>query len=599
MNANAICLISAALAILAGSAFAQLPHFHVAIDGNDAWSGRLVSPNAGRTDGPFATIARARDATRPMPEIDDESGLRAVVVVGRGRHFLAEPLTLGERDSGIRYAAAPGEKPALSGGRRISGFKTTPAGLWTVEIPHAKDGKWPFNELFVNGQRRPRARHPNSGYMRVNKAVDKRTSFTFNPGDIPPIQDVKAVELVFLHDWAISRVDVGQIDRNTNTLTTADRIGASELPFTTIDGFEPQPRYFLENAIEFLDAPGEWFLDAKSGTLTYKPMPGEKIETAEVIAPLLTRLLTIDRGDFIEFIGLTFEHCLFVRPARGYAASQAGFHEARRPGEKGYWPMPSAIELSNNEFCFFVDCTIRHIGGTGIRMHPSCRWSQIKNSTISDIGGNGVMIGGQGPMPGTLQAEFCGVLQCSISDCGQRYFGCVGVWIGIADRAYVSQSRIFRMPYSGISVGWSWNVNPTGCKDNSINGNHIHHVMQTLSDGGGIYTLGHQPGTVIRGNLIHDIPANAGRAESNGMFIDEGSSQMLIKDNVIYSVARSPIRFHKATTNTIRNNTLVAPKGVPTFRFNACKEADFTFQDNKLPAAEGFVPPVPDEFFGR
>jgi hypothetical protein len=119
--------------------------------------------------------------------------------------------------------------------------------------------------------------------------------------------------------------------------------------------------------------------------------------------------------------------------------------------------------------------------------------------------------------------------------------------------------------------------------------------MQMLSDGGGIYTLGRQPGTVLRGNVIHDVQLNAGRAESNGLFIDEGSSEILIEQNTIYNIARSPIRFHKAKGNTIRNNVLVTSDGTPPFRYNATDEQSMTYQANKTPNADNWQPPRLDE----
>jgi hypothetical protein len=94
-----------------------------------------------------------------------------------------------------------------------------------------------------------------------------------------------------------------------------------------------------------------------------------------------------------------------------------------------------------------------------------------------------------------------------------------------------------------------WSEIPTPAGRNQILNNHIHHVMQVLSDGGGIYTLGLQPDSVIQGNLIHDVPLNLGRAESNGMFLDQGTMGFVVKENVIYNIDRSPLRFHMASTN--------------------------------------------------
>jgi hypothetical protein len=106
--------------------------------------------------------------------------------------------------------------------------------------------------------------------------------------------------------------------------------------------------------------------------------------------------------------------------------------------------------------------------------------------------------------------------------------------------------------------------------------------MQILSDGGGIYTLGRQPGTRLVRNHIHDIPLNAGRAESNGMFLDEGTTELVIEENLIHDTVRSPLRFHKARENLVRNNVVTLREGVPIVRYNATAEKYITLKDNTV-----------------
>lgn len=169
-----------------------------------------------------------------------------------------------------------------------------------------------------------------------------------------------------------------------------------------------------------------------------------------------------------------------------------------------------------------------------------------------------------------------------ISKCGAIVYGAVGIWVGIARETQILNNEVFDLPYTGISVGWRWDASPTGCEANQIVGNHIHHVMSLLSDGGGIYTLGRQPGTVLRSNRIHDVPINAGRAESNGIFIDEGSSQIEVSENTIFNIARSPIRFHKAHENVISHNQLFTLSGVAPFSYNATDPVSITLVDNEI-----------------
>jgi hypothetical protein len=162
----------------------------------------------------------------------------------------------------------------------------------------------------------------------------------------------------------------------------------------------------------------------------------------------------------------------------------------------------------------------------------------------------------------------------------------------MAKATEVSSNEIRNLPYTGVSVGWNWTAAPTVCEGHLVTSNHIHHIMQMLSDGAGIYTLGRQPGTILRGNVIHDVAVNAGRAESNGIFMDEGSSEMLVESNVIYNIAKSPIRFHKAGRNTLRNNQLVTRRRTPPIRYNDTNEKLMKMEGNQVITAQKWTPPA-------
>jgi hypothetical protein len=171
---------------------------------------------------------------------------------------------------------------------------------------------------------------------------------------------------------------------------------------------------------------------------------------------------------------------------------------------------------------------------------------------------------------------------CIVTEAGKQFFGAVGIWCGLTAETAIKNNEIFDLPYSGISIGWMWSPVPTPCRENVIDGNHIHNILNILSDGGGIYMLGLQPGSKILSNHIHDVKVNAGRAESNGMFLDEGTTNVIVADNLIYNIAKSPLRFHRATTNLVKNNYLFCAGGNPPIRYNATKEEDIQKVDNKV-----------------
>ena len=242
--------------------------------------------------------------------------------------------------------------------------------------------------------------------------------------------------------------------------------------------------------------------------------------------------------------------------------------------------------------CVFRDCIFENLGGSGVWLGPGATNNQVIGCQFQDISANGIMIGeGRDRIVGSLAwwqsavdqvAKNNLVEDCEIYDCGVQFFGAVGIWCGLTEGTIINNNEVHHLPYTGISIGWMWNPTPTPAKKNLINGNHIHHVMQKLSDGGGIYMLGLQPGSQLTRNLIHDVTLNAGRAESNGMFLDEGITEVMVAENTIYNIAKSPIRFHKATTNIVRDNTLFCGEGVSPFAYNRTDSSLIQKIDNKI-----------------
>ncbi len=570
-----------------GIAPASSVEIHVSRNGDDA--------AAGTNGRPVRSLTRARELIRQEPAT---AGAERSVVLHDGVWRISMPLRFGPADGGVTWrAAAPGQA-TISGGRELNGWRVNADGSWAMTIPEVVNGELFFRELFINGRRAIRARTPNEGFLRVEKAgSDRRTHFTFKPGEVKPVADLDQVELVFFHDWSISRVGIKSIDETASVLTTTDNIGGGAAQFA-IDYFEPHPRYFLENSAAYLDAPGEWLLERATGVLTYRPRAGETIETTTAVAPVATQLIDVTgepgrpvRG--LRFEGLQFEHCAWQIPGRGFAEGQANYHEPRATeGDILRGTVPAAIRFELAEDCVVSGARVSQLGGGGIAFGSRTKNCLLRDSVVTDVSGNGVFIGEDTSRevagrpwwqaaPGEAAAGNR-VENCLIEKCGRQFHGAVGIWVGFTQGTVIRNNVIRELPYTGISLGWMWNPTPTPNGNNLVDGNHIHHVMQVLSDGGGIYTLGRQPGTVLRGNHIHDVPVNLGRAESNGMFIDEGSTEIVIEDNAIYNVDRSPLRFHRAGENLVRRNLLVVKSDIPHIRYNNTPEANIRQTGNVI-----------------
>ncbi len=294
MHHRAIALL-VTIAALSGAAASQAQPISadsfVAPWGDDAAPGTFEEP--------FASVTRARDAVRPLIAAGLTSDV--TVLLRGGTYRITAPIVFGLADAAppphtITYAAYPDEQPVISGGRRITGWTAQPDGTWSVTLPDVASGAWTFRELFASDRRAQRARHPNEGFLLVagpdpNAPADTRTSFAFNAGELPPQTDLNGAELVFLHDWNTTRVRVDQADHVLNILTLAEPVGPS--PVFSVFSQQQHPRYAVENDRALLDKPGEWYLDETSGELTYLPLPGEDMLTAEIVAPGACELLGV------------------------------------------------------------------------------------------------------------------------------------------------------------------------------------------------------------------------------------------------------------------------------------------------------------------
>ncbi len=564
--------------------------FYVSPNGNDS--------NPGTKEKPFSSLEWAKIAVQNS--IQKNKDVEHTIYMADGFYEIENPVIFDSKyfsdDNRLTIKALEEENPIISGGIRLRGWQKNDAGFWVVDLPKKENEKWNPRELFVGGKRGIRARFPNTDYLRVKKAgEDRRTNFFFEKGDFPIPENVNGVELVLLHDWSISRIGVLDIDSQNNKLTAVDSIGAKNPLFFNIDHWEENPRYFLENAIEFLDADYEWFLDIKEQKMYLKLSETLDPENLEIVVPYSNGLISMvgDENNPIKnihFEGITFRHCNWGIPKLGYCGVQACYFDARPLN--GWKEVPAAVKAEWAENCTFENCSFENLGTSGLWFSTGCKSCSVKNADFYDISANGIMIGEgrdrfiDGEVWWKVAPEQVAlgntIENCIIEKCGTQFFGAIGIWCGFTAETTIRNNELSDLPYSGISIGWEWSPIPTPCRNNVIDGNHIHHILKILSDGGGIYMLGLQPESKLVNNHIHDVKVNAGRAESNGMFLDEGITDVIVENNLIYNIAKSPIRFHKATINLVKENYLFCTKGNPPIRYNSTKEEDIQKVGNNV-----------------
>lgn len=543
--------------------------FYVSPDGCDQWSGLLPTPKSDKSDGPFATLAAAKKAVRCQRCAAPEQAVR--VELRGGTHFLAEPLTFTQADSGIPwvtsnndtvvgaarpvvYASYKNEKAIISGGRAIDGWEeTTINGQKALRtfIPDVKEGKWSFRQLFVNGERRLRPILPRKGFFRIAKLAPSRFDggiswsrgrndrFYFEAGDLKAWQNIEDVELVTLQVWIESRMWLRRVEEEKN-LVVMDRATLTGLSAGHGDGGKEGTEFFVENVFEALDQPGEWYLNRSEGILYYLPLPGETAENLQVFAPVQEQLLLfLGAADETHRVhDLRFENLHFAHNEWQYPQGVPGSNQAAQR-------VPGALTLRHVRHIQFHQCVFEHLGTYGIELSEGCRDVEISCCTIRDLGAGGVKIWDGAERTLVRDCEIC---------CGGRVFhSAVGVLVGKSGGNRILHNHIHDFRYSGVSLGWLWRYSDGHAYGNIVEYNHIHDIGHGyLSDMGGIYTLSPQPGTRLRFNLIHNVQARG--YGGWGIYTDEGSSYILVENNVVYDCNRSSFHQHYGRENELRNN---------------------------------------------
>jgi parallel beta-helix repeat protein len=492
----------------------------------------VVSP-----DGPIRTLQAARDQARA----ERKAGASGAIVIRlrEGTYYLSETLVLGPEDSNTVWEAWPGEKPVVSGGRVIANWTKGKTAVWTADAT----GPY-FRQLFVSGRRAQRARTPNFGFYRIEGASSQEKPFLlrFRGGDIKKEWAERGdVEVIAFLAWADIRMPIVSVDEQAHTATLASDPRPSNK--------EKDARYFIENAPDALDLAGEWYLDKKTNTVSYWPMAGENMASEQVVAPAVAQLVRLEGkpedGQFVRnvtFRGLKFAHADWTAGPKGYADTQSAS------------PAPAAFEAIGALDTRIEKCSFTQLGGHALWFGRGSKRAHIVANEMFDLGGGGVKLGEPRQFPRDEEQNYENeIADNHIHDLGLVYAPASGVWVMQSGRNQIVHNHIHDLFYTAIAVGWTWGYGPNQSKGNLIAYNHLHHIgKEMLSDMGGIYTLGVQPGTVLRNNLIHDIASFT--YGGWGIYPDEGSSEMLIENNIVYNCKSAGFHQHYGRENMVRNN---------------------------------------------
>ena len=553
-----------------------MAEFYVSPAGNDG--------NSGEKGSPFATVGRARDEVRKR-NADMQGDI--IVHIAEGEYALSDTLVFDARDGAtngytIRYV---GEGNAvLSGGETLGGFTLYDAEkeIYSVKVPKGVS----FRQLYLNGEKMIRSDTAHGYQTRIVGASRFLADGTLIPewnnngseetlqqaayGEIylrscefPDFKNPQDVEIHLIAAWTKSILRVASVERDREVAVIRVQEPENSLIFNRmhpdIDGYSHMNThafaYYLQNAYELIDWYGEWYHDQAAGVLYIKAPENTDMAAAEAVYPKLETLVRVesDSGETVRnlsFEGLTFAYTNWTEPGeQGYVEVQAGMYANAcvfKTNDMHVSRPPAAVYAADTENLTIKNCTVTKTGAAGIDLNHATRHSVIRDNTIEDIAGNGIMVGQfvvdehtdihvvYAPEDETQICTGDQIVNNLITRIGTDYEGSVGIAAGYPRGILIACNEVSYAPYSGISVGYGWSAEENAMRDNRILYNEIHHTSEMLCDAGGIYTLSLQPGSEIIGNYIHDInlPDGADYATS-GIYMDEQTAGFTVKDNVI------------------------------------------------------------------
>lgn len=511
-----------------------------------------------------------------------------------GFYRFESPLMFDSVMKNITIKSAPGETATLTNACPVSGWsECTVNGVKAFCAP--ANGKR-ISALFSESRQLNVSRLPETGYYYIDKPclddtkgdISDLMSNGFYADDLKKAPaNLNDVTVEILHQW-VSDVDrIVSFDEATGLFKLARYSGRP---------IESGDRYFLENAIEGLDKPGEWCYDSSVDKIYYIPFDGETAESIALYASSEALLMDIENSS-----GITFENIKFADTGWDYSDDKylnMDIHTRLRDylvsSVQGAVDVCGAVDVIYSDNINFVHCDFENIGVNAIRFYTGAKNCTVDSCYFTNIGANAVFAGGRFFIGDDIEAikpelaENIAVKNCEIEKYGRQFFGACGIIVTYCDKAEISNNEIHDGYYTGISAGYMWLFRENPTANIIIKDNLIYDIgVGTLSDLGGIYLLGVQEGTVVSGNVIHDCSCYSGQGgyAGNGIYLDSGCELMTVKNNLVFNCSTSCFNTTISRNNVIENNIFafagqsVACLGADSFG-EMLKDLNNTYKNN-------------------
>lgn len=542
--------------------------------------------NDGTRQSPKATLTSALRQAREWRRTEDNRIQGGITIyVEGGTYAFHEPVFIRPEDSGTKESptvirSVGDEKVILSGGISINGWKKQ-GKVWVADVPAFNGRPLDFRQLWVNGKKAVRARDVED-FEKMNRicSVDEKNEILYVPAvSIRRLIDnkgnlkAKYAEMVLHQMWCVANLRIRSVEVQGDSAAIRFHQPESRIqfehpwprPMVTTNGHNSA--FYLTNARELQDVPGEWYHDIDARKVYYYPREGEKMQEAEVIVPAVETLVrvegTLDRPVcHIRFEKITFSYTTWMRPSeKGHVPLQAGMYltDGYRIDPKmqrnylnhpldnqGWLGRPAAaVRVVAARQIDFERCRFEHLGSTGLDYEEAVQGGVVRGCLFRDIAGNGLLVGSFSPAAHEThlpydpadRREVCTQQQinnCYFTEIGNEDWGCLAIAAGYVGDVNIEHNEISEVPYSGISLGWGWTQTVNCMRNNRVHANLIHHYAKHMYDVAGIYTLGSQPKSYVTENCVHSIYKPGYVHDPNHWFYlytDEGSSFITVRDN--------------------------------------------------------------------
>ena len=542
--------------------------------------------NDGTRQSPKATLTSALRQAREWRRTEDNRIQGGITIyMEGGTYAFHEPVFIRPEDSGTKESptiirSVGDEKVVLSGGICINGWKKQGKG-WVADVPVFNGRPLDFRQLWVNGKKAVRARDVED-FEKMNRicSVDEKNEILYVPAvSIRRLIDnkgnlkAKYAEMVLHQMWCVANLRIRSVEVQGDSAAIRFHQPESRIqfehpwprPMVTTDGHNSA--FYLTNARELQDVPGEWYHDIDARKVYYYPREGEKMQEAEVIVPAVETLVrvegTLDRPVcHIRFEKITFSYTTWMRPSeKGHVPLQAGMYLTdgyridpkmqrnylNHPLDNQGWlgrPAAAVCVVAARQIDF-ERCRVGRLGSTGGGYEEAVQGGVVRGCLFRDIAGNGLLVGSFSPAAHEThlpydpadRREVCTQQQinnCYFTEIGNEDWGCLAIAAGYVGDVNIEHNEISEVPYSGISLGWGWTQTVNCMRNNRVHANLIHHYAKHMYDVAGIYTLGSQPKSYVTENCVHSIYKPGYVHDPNHWFYlytDEGSSFITVRDN--------------------------------------------------------------------